>query len=270
MKNAMPVAVFLLLASPAAEAATIAPHRAVYDLTLMRTKEGANLQSAVGKLAFEVQGSSCEGYTVNFRMAAKYRPNEGDASLIDTQSTTYEGPGALDFHHQMKETVDGDTKEETKLKMSRKAAGAEGQGKIISKDDEAFKIPAGTFLPMQHQLKLMALGETGGGRDSSLIFDGSDGSKVFQAISFVGREKGPGNFAADAADPVAAPLKTLGSWPMTVSYFPDDKGAAEPDYQVSFEMYANGVATALVLDYGDFALGGKLTSLEFFKPSECP
>ncbi len=271
MKYALPLSAIVLMGASNAEAAfTAAPHRAVYDLTLLRAGDSANLQSATGRLAFELQGSSCEGYTVSFRMVAKYRPSEGGAALIDTQSTTYEGPGGLDFRHQVKELVNGEIKEESKLKVTRPAAGQEGKGEITSKNDEAFAVPGEAFLPMQHQFKLMALGESGGGRDSSLIYDGSDGAKTFQAISFVGKTKLPGSIARDVAEPVAAPLKPLAAWPVTVSYFSQEKDEATPDYQVSFDLYENGVATGLVLDYGEFALSGKLAGLTLFEKTECP
>jgi hypothetical protein len=123
---------------------------------------------------------------------------------------------------------------------------------------------------MQHQLKLMALGEAGGGRDSSVIFDGSDGIKSFQAISFVGKGKPASEIPRDAENPVAAPLQALTAWPMTVSYYKPDQDEEVPTYQVNFDMYENGVATGLVLDYGNFALSGTLTNLEMLKISDCP
>ena len=269
MKSILPVLAALFLTG-AAEAATVAPHRAVYDLSLMRANEGASLQSASGRLAFEVEGSSCEGFTVSFRMATRYRPEEGEMTLIDTMSTTYEGPGALDFRHQMQEKVDGSLREDVRISMTRPAADAEGEGSISSKPGEPFTVPAGAALPMQHQLRLMALGEAGGGRDSSVIFDGSDGGKAFRAISFVGRQKPPGSIARDTENPKAAALKGVGSWPVTVSYFPLEGASETPDYQVSFDMYANGIATGLVLDYGEFALSGTLTDLKMLEPANCP
>ena len=257
-------------AGSASAAAVVTPHRAIYDLTLLRAEEGASLQSASGKLAFEIQGSSCEGYTVSFRMATKYSPKEGNMTVIDTQTTTYEGPGALEFHHQLKETVNGETRQDLRVNLARPGAGKEGTGEVSTKSGESFTIPPDTALPMQHQLKLMALGATGGGRDSSLVFDGSDEGKVFRAISFVGAEKQPDGIAADAQNPAADKLKQTDAWPMTVSYY-DVKGDADtPEYQVSFNMYENGVATQLVLDYGTFVLAGKLSRLDLYQPSACP
>jgi hypothetical protein len=270
LKNATLLSLAFILAGASAEAATIAPHRAIYDLQLLRANSGADLQSATGKLAFEIQGSACEGWTLGFRMATKYRPAESDAQLIDTQSTTYEGPDGLDFRHQLKEIINGEVKQDLRIKVKRTAIGAAGTGESTGKSAESFTIPAETALPMQHQLKLMALGESGGGRDSSLIYDGSDGAKSFRAISFVGKEKAPGSISRDKGNPAAGSLMTLGSWPMTISYFPVEDGEDTPEYQVSFDMYANGVATGLVLDYGDFALSGTLRDLTLLDKSECP
>ena len=270
MKNILPLASLVLLAVAPAEAATVMPHRAIYDLTLLRAGGSSALQSADGRLAFEIQGSACEGWSVSFRMATKYRPAEGQATLIDTQTTSYEGPGALEFRHQLKEVINGEAKSEVKIKMTRAAADAEGQGELTSKGGETFRLPANAVLPMQHQTKLMTLAEAGGGRDSSFVFDGSDEAKSFRAISFVGKEKEPGSLARDAGNPAAAALKTVSSWPMTISYFAAEGDEETPQYQVNFDMYANGVASGLVLDYGDFALSGTLTNLELMESSACP
>lgn len=269
MKSILCLLPVLLLAT-AAEAAAVAPHRAVYDLSLQRANEGAALQSASGRLAFEIEGSSCEGFTVSFRMATRYRPKEGEMTLIDTMTTTFEGPGGLDFRHQIQERIDGALRDDHRVKMTRASAEAEGEGTVSSKPGEAFSIPAGTLLPMQHQLRLMALGAAGGGRDSSVIFDGSDEGKTFRAITFVGKEKAPGSLLRDAGNPAAAPLNGIRAWPVTVSYFPLAGDAEMPEYQVSFDMYENGVASSLVLDYGEFALAGKLADLKMLEASGCP
>ncbi len=269
MKTAFAFLALLLLAG-GADAAQLAPHRAIYDLSLLRVNEGASLQSASGKLAFEIDGSQCEGYTVNFRMATRFRPEEGAATLYDTVTTTFESPEATELRHQMKEHVDGKLREEVKIKMTRPSAEAAGEAEVSSKPGEPVAVPAAAMLPMQHQLRLMALGETGGGRDESVIFDGSDGGKSFQVIAFVGKEKPAGSIARDKDNPAAAALKGNRAWPMTVSYYELEGGAETPDYQVSFDLYDNGVATGLVLDYGEFALRGTLSDLKLLDQPSCP
>ena len=262
-------ALFLVALASGAGAATIVPHRAIYDLTLLRANEGASLQSASGKLAFEIDGSSCDGFTVNFRMATKYRQDDGSAALIDTLTTTFENAGATELRHQLKESVNGKVRDTDRISFNRKTPDAEGTGEMKSKPNEPFVVPAGAALPMQHQFKLMALGESGGGRDSSVVFDGSDGTKSFRAISFVGRQKPPGSIDSDAGNPAAKELMRHAAWPMTVTYYALEGAAEMPEYQVSFDMYDNGVVTGLTLDYGDFALSGTLSDLKLLDKPSC-
>ena len=51
---------------------------------------------------------------------------------------------------------------------------------------------------------------------------------------------------------------------MTISYFdqrgrPRQSGEQTPVYAITFELYENGVSRALLLDYGDFVIDGKMT-----------
>ena len=90
MKHGLMVAVVALSAlqvapaSVSAEDIVLAPHRAVYDVTLKRADERADLSGADGRLALELGGSDCEGWTTNFRMANEFRPREGKGRVIDT------------------------------------------------------------------------------------------------------------------------------------------------------------------------------------------
>ena len=60
---------------------------------------------------------------------------------------------------------------------------------------------------------------------------------------------------------------------MTISYFSSAKapesGEITPDYAIGFELYQNGISRALSLDYNDFVVTGKLTSLEFKPVKPC-
>ncbi len=145
MKTVLPF-VSLLLVAGGAEAASVAPHRAIYDLTLLRATEGAQMRSAAGKLAFEIDGSRCEGYTVNFRMATKYRQESGESTLIDTLSTTYESGAATELRHQSKESVNGTVRGSERTTLNRKTAESEATVELKSKPGEPFTVPAGTAL----------------------------------------------------------------------------------------------------------------------------
>ena len=73
---------------------------------------------------------------------------------------------------------------------------------------------------------------------------------------------------------IEAPAKDKGlgelvSWPVSIGYFESKGGDLTPSYQIDFRLYANGVSRELLIDYGDFTVHGKLTSLEYLKAEEC-
>jgi hypothetical protein len=262
-----------LLLPPAAygEAATIAAHRAVYDLDAIRISGGSQIASVKGRLVLEVQGSVCEGWTVNFRMVSRYFRNAGDPRLIDTQSSAYESGDALAMQYSSREFVDSELKSESRVKVKRATSEGAASGTLSGEGVNSFAVPAGTFFPIQHQHMLMARAERGEERDASLIFDGSDGANTYRAITLIGRRREAGSHRQDLVGSAARILEALPSWPMTISYFPTAGTDQEtPAYQVGFDLYENGIASGLELDYGEFALGGRLADLELLPADECP
>ena len=60
-------------------------------------------------------------------------------------------------------------------------------------------------------------------------------------------------------------------WRVTLSYF--DRGEAGdgmPGYVAGFDLHENGVTTDLTMDFGDFALAGTMTSIEFLETAPLP
>jgi hypothetical protein len=268
MKVLLPL-LALVLAGTAAEAAYIAPHRAVYDLRLATAREGAGLASADGRMVFEIAGSSCEGWTVSFRMVNRYQPIEGKGRLVDIQSVAYESGDFLEMHYSQKEFVNNRPESDERVRVSRQSRNEPVSGEIIAPEAKKFSLPAEVAFPTQHQLHIIDAALRGESRDASLVYDGSDGEKPFRAITQIGRRREPGSNIRDRNNAETRPLAALPYWPMTISYYPEGSGEDLPSYQISFDMYENGVATGLKLDYGDFALRGSLAKLEMLKAESC-
>ena len=64
-------------------------------------------------------------------------------------------------------------------------------------------------------------------------------------------------------------LAELPSWPVSIGYFEPATGDLTPSYQIDFRLYENGVSRELLIDYGDFSIHGRLTSLEYLKAKAC-
>lgn len=254
-----------------AQAVTVQPHRAIYDLKLLSASDKSGITGVDGRLAFEVDGSSCEGWTVNFRMANQYLKAEGDPRLVDTQSTSYESGDALEMQYSDREYVNNHQQSTARVKAWRDSLDAEGQGEFGATDKKQFVLPAGVLFPIQHQLKITQEAEKGEARDVSTLFDGSNDNVTYRVVTFINPKKAASQNAADNGNPAAAPLAKVDSWPVSMSYYKQGGESEDtPSYQVSFNLYDNGVATGLKLDYGDFVLQGDLVKLDYLDAKACP
>jgi hypothetical protein len=261
-------AAFVVFSLPV-QAVTLASHRAIYDLEIARLDSGSAYSSVQGRLAYEVTGSACEGWAVNYRLANRYVLPEKPAQILDTQLTTWESGDGLEMNLSQKQFVDSTLDSEERLNVKRPKAGEEARGEMTKPQELEFTLVPEALFPSTHQTKLLSAAVKGEARDVSLVFDGSDGSKIYKAISFIGKRREPGTFAVDTANAETEPLRAVASWPMTVSYYQMEGASDTPAYQSSFNMYENGVSTDLVLDYGTYALKGKLTKLDMLKTETC-
>jgi EipB-like len=258
-----------LLASTA-QAASLVPHRAFYNLEADRLDEKGGITAISGKLAYEITGSDCDGYAVSFRIANRYVEGEGTPQTMDVRLTSFESGDGLELDTRQKEFMNARLDSELRIKVKKPNKDSEGEGSMSGKDEVSFKTEANAVFPTAFQKLLIEEAEKGQTRASALVFEGSDKSKSVKAISFIGAPKSGSNLK-DVAD--AATLATLNQtkyWPMTVSYYDQDGGGDEqPSYQASFNMLENGVSTDLVLDYGTYALKGKLEKIELLKAESC-
>jgi EipB-like len=253
-----------------AQAANLAPHRAIYDLELSRTDRNSGYSNIEGKLAYELTGSKCEGFAVNYRMANRYTLPEKPVQLFDTQLTTWESGDGLEMNLSQKNFLDSNLTSEERLKVKREKKDGEGKGSMTLPQELEFSLPAEALFPSTHQMKLLDEAKQGVTRDASIVFDGSDSEKTYKAISFIGKLRAPGTFALDNDNPQADVLSKIPSWPMTISYYStEDKSVETPAYTASFNIYENGVSTDLLLDYGSYAMKGKLSKLDMLKSDDC-
>lgn len=247
-----------------ADAAALAPHRGVYDLSLKRADDKSSITGAQGRMVIEVKGGTCEGWTIDFRMVNQFTTESG-SRLLDVRSSTYESLDGREMRYNERQFVDNQLEEETTLSASTGVDGKPGQGTMEKPDARTFEVPAGAMFSVAHQMRLVNAGRRGETRDENVVFDGSDGDKSMQVISFFG----PKGTAAPGAP---KPLSGLAVWPVSVSYYGlGPAGTNEtPDYQVQMQLYDNGVSGDLTLDYGDFALEAHLTRLDLIDPPKCP
>jgi hypothetical protein len=256
----------------AAPPVQLAAHRAIYELSLDPEKSSSRIDSARGRIAYEMRGNACEGYSVNLRQVTELDTGEGSKTMSDLRSATWEDGAAKNFRFKNQNFVNRKLKDDVDGTAVREADGSL-RVKLGKTKEGPIRFGAPIMLPTEQIYKLIQAGESGKRIVEAKVFDGSpDGRKAYQTLAVVGGGKtGAGADIEEAAR--IAPLDKLKRFPVTVSYFEPkddkDKGEQTPAYTLAFELYENGVSRGLRLDYGSFALRGELKSIEFFKPAPC-
>jgi hypothetical protein len=251
----------------------LAPHRAIYDLSLSDTRGNSQVASVRGRILYDFGGNACEGYSLEFRQVSELDSGEGKVSTSDLRSTTWEDAASKSFKfhsdnyvdENLTETVDGHAEHSattTTVSLSKPAE---------SKVDFD---PAVVF-PTEHMVRAIAGGRAGKSILDFPVYDGSEsGDKVFDTLTVIGHKILPKERNHDDAAANEPKLANVPRWPVTISYFDNAKNKETseqtPAYAISFELYENGISRALSLDYNDFVVTGKLTSLEFKDPKPCP
>ena len=75
-------------AAPAPDKVFLAPHRAVYDLKLLKSRGGRGIDAVRGRILYDFSGNACEGYALQFRQVSELDSLEGKSTLSDLRSTT--------------------------------------------------------------------------------------------------------------------------------------------------------------------------------------
>jgi hypothetical protein len=266
----------LLSAAPAAalaasDAVSLAPHRAVYEMSLGETRSGTSLGGINGRMVYEFTGSACEGYTLNMRLVTRLTDRSGQATVTDLRSSTWEQADGKQFRFNSSQYLDEKTSETTSGSVHRAEDGSVTL-KLRKPVRVEREMPRDVVFPTQHSHTVLEAAAQGRKLVQAVVFDGSEkAEKIYETTAFIGQKNAPGE--GDARDGRVANdevLETLPSWPITISYFDQSsKGDTTPAYELSFRLYANGVSRDLVIDYGDFVLHGALESLEFLSVPPC-
>jgi hypothetical protein len=260
---------FLGLAAPvyAVNAVPFLAHRAVYDLSLDADPSRPSVDGARGRIVFEFSGSACEGYTQNFRQVAVLDGAEFGQRRIDSRSLSFEEADGKVMRYSGSLTINDGEPQDT-------------EGTVEIKDDalsvnltkpaaEAVTLKGQAEFPTAHYQNIVAAAVKGATTLEARVFDGSgDGKTVSDSFAIIGKL-----LTQDKASEAVkkAGFAGMKRWPVIVSYFDGEGQEREfPSYSMSMELLENGVADALVLNYGDFVLKGTLRQIDLLPQRSCP
>lgn len=248
----------------------LASHRAIYDLKLVDARGRRQLSAVQGRIVYDFSGSACEGYALQFRQVTELDNGEGKVVVSDLRSATWEEGAAKNYRfnfqnylsQRLVDSVDG------RAERTPQAVAIN----LVQPNKKQFDVDAAVVFPTEHIRRIVAAARADRSVLELPVYDGSEtGEKLYNTLTVIGRAIAPGERKPDDAAAGQSLFEGMTRWPVTISYFDRGKQGGEqtPVYSIKFELYENGVSRALVLDYGDFAISGTMTTLEMRPSKPC-
>lgn len=247
----------------------LAPHRAIYELSLKDASERSGIKAMKGRIVYEVTGGKCEGMAVRYRFVTNITTADGSYQT-DQQTTTYESPDGKEFNFLTRTFVDERPERTVGGAARRTPDGVKVE--LNQPEDREVDLPDAVFIST-HLADLIGKAQKGEQFVYNNVYDGSDDAdEVVASSSVIGNAKVFDQVLSGETENAVDKLKTTEAWPVTISYYDkkaDSSSENLPIYEASFLLYGNGVSRKLVLRYPDYALSGQLSSLEILEATDC-
>jgi envelope integrity protein B len=247
----------------------LASHRAIYDLKLADSRGRRQLTGVQGRIVYDFSGSTCEGYSLQFRQVTELDNGEGKVVVSDLRSATWEEGEAKNYRFNFQNYLSERLVDSVDGRAQRSAQAIDVS--LMEPNKKKFDLDHTVVFPTEHIRRIVLAARAGQSVLQLPVYDGSEtGEKLYETLTVIGQPIAEDRKVDDAAAGQAA-LAGMKRWPVTVSYFDHGKQGGEqtPVYSIRFELYENGVSRALVLDYGDFAISGKMSTLEMRDTKPC-
>jgi hypothetical protein len=252
--------------TPAA-AVDIAPHRALYSLSLGATKSSSGVVGARGAMVYE-WGETCDGWTVqqHFRLRLQYA--EQDNVEVSSSLVTWEAKNGLRYRFNERRLRNGALDEEIKGEATLAGKGKGGSAEFTKPEATSFALPEGALFPTAHTVLLIERAQAGDQFVSRHVFDGATVENAGQITAVIGPELTPGPSAGEDKLP-KSPLLNRPSWRMRLAFFPASGKSEQPDYELGMRLLDNGVSQDMSLDYSDYVIRARLDELEGLPHPNC-
>ncbi|MBV9200471.1 MAG: cell envelope integrity EipB family protein [Alphaproteobacteria bacterium] len=258
-------AAILAVVAPAipAKAAEIAPHRALYTMSLGNTRSDSGVVDARGTMDYE-WGETCDGWTIEQRYRLKMHYAETSDVDIVSSFVTWESKDGLRYRFNQKQTRNGEVDQEIRGEAKLDGPGKGGVADFTKPEAQSLRLEPGVLFPSAHTILLIDSARAGENFLSRLVFDGATDENAVQVSAVIGVK-----VTADPASATRSPLLERPGWRVRLAFFPADANAEKPDYELGMRLLDNGVSQDMIIDYGEYSIRAKLDDIEPLSKPNC-
>lgn len=247
-----------------ATAADLAAHRAVYEMRLGTAKRSSGVVDVRGTMILETV-DACEAWETKQRIQLKFLRTDGDEFTTDSTFASLESKDGTTLQFSVRNAQNGELEDELRG-VANQAPDGTGKARFTLPEDREFALPPGTIFPLRHLAQLVDDAQAGETVKSYSLFDGArlDGAfKVNAVIAPVSRRQ------ASTPRGDLSLLRNQQAWSVRLAFYAANDQEGQPEYEVSMELQANGIARSMVLDYGDLSINARLQRIEALPRPKC-
>src|ERR1700730_13106055 len=172
-----------------AEAAASGPflsHQALYELSLVKSRGSNSINSVRGRILYSFSGSTCEGYTSEFRQVSELDSGEGKVTLSDLRSSSWEDGAGKSYRFKVDARMnDADS---SPVDGIAERTGDHINVKLKQPASKAFTLDGAVVFPTEQIQRIIAAAREGKSVLELMVYDGSDnGEKVYNTLSVIGQ-----------------------------------------------------------------------------------
>jgi hypothetical protein len=250
--------------SGVALALDLQPHRAVYRMVLSSASRGSDVVSANGVMVYRF-ARGCDGWTVENRTFLRLLYDNDTGSDTLWSFASWEAMDGKRFRFHARYDQDGKTIEKLAGEADPGASGPAGDARFSQPADKRIDLPPGTLFPTAHVREVIAAAQAGGHSLNRVVFDGASVDNPYAVNAWFGPLP-----EADA-DALAKPfnLPAQPAWWTQMAFFAAGDQGAEPEFEMSAQYRADGIADVIFQHFGAFSLDVRLRQLELLPPPDC-
>ena len=244
-----------------ADAAGLVPHRAIYALSRDRADPDIGIVGLKGRMELSYT-ASCDGWRFEQYLGVIMVHENGSRLEHVGRLTGWETSDGKQYWFSTESYEGGELIEEISGVARMRTADQPGSVRFAKPAPFARKLPAETIFPVAHIGQILHYASIGQNHFRQMVFDGSAVASPFEISTFISTAPAP-------RMPVPEPLKEAKSWLVGLAYFRHDAITPVPEFEMSANLYDNGIAGDMVYDYGDLAMGLQLEEVELLPNSGC-
>ncbi|CCQ74156.1 EipB family protein [Magnetospira sp. QH-2] len=256
--------IVLVWGDATARAQGLVSHRALYDVSLLESREGSGVVQATGIFFYRFQ-SRCDGWSTENRSRLILGDADGGLEENLWSLTSWEARDGTHYRFWGREVDNGAV---ISLMRGEATLEADNRQVVFTQPEEAyFDLPPGTLFPSRHLIELLKAARDGKRMMAVPLFDGADQGGAMQVSAMISGSKPSDKGAGSLLE--GAGLTPLPVTPIHMAYFDPASGEPLPVVELSAHYRPDGIAESLVQDFGDFAIRGVLMQLELLPDEGC-